>query len=119
MEHDDYPRPINSGSGPFEEEQSGGDVALEDGRPKPKEPRRFAVLLHNDDYTTMEFVIQVLRKFFRKTQEEALEITMKVHHEGRGLAGIYTSDIAETKVAQVEEYSRSNGFPLRASAEPV
>ena len=94
-----------------------GDIAVEEGRPRPKEPRRYAVLLHNDDYTTMDFVIEVLQKFFKKTSDEAFQITMKVHHEGRGLAGIFTHEIAETKVAQVEEYARSHGYPLRASLE--
>ena len=102
-----------------QEERSGTDVAVEEGRPKLKEPARYAVLLHNDDYTTFDFVVEVLQRFFRKTEEEAAQITLKVHHEGHGLAGVFTLEIAETKVEQVNEYSRTHGFPLKASAEPV
>jgi ATP-dependent Clp protease adaptor protein ClpS len=101
-----------------EDEQDGG-VAVETSRPKPKEPSKYAVILLNDDYTTMEFVIEVLERFFRKTPEEAKQITLKEHHEGRGVAGIYPGDIAETKVAQVHEAARARGFPLRCTAEPV
>jgi ATP-dependent Clp protease adaptor protein ClpS len=101
------------------EPEQDSDVAVEEGRPKLKEPPRFAVVLHNDDYTTMDFVIEVLRRFFQKTNEQALEITLKVHHEGRGVAGIYTREIAETKVAQVAEAAQARGFPLRCSAEPA
>ena len=96
-----------------------GDVAVQDAKPKLGNPRKFAVLIHNDDYSTMDFVVEVLCKFFAKTTDEAVKITMKVHHEGRGLAGIYTFQIAETKAAQVGEYARSHGHPLRASIEEV
>lgn len=101
-----------------EDEQDGG-VAVETSRPKPQEPPKYAVILLNDDYTAMEFVVEVLERFFRKTPEEAKQITLKVHHEGRGLAGIYPGDIAETKVAQVHEAARARGYPLRCTAEPV
>ena len=94
-------------------------VAIEEGRPRLKEPRKYAVLIHNDDYTTMEFVVEVLMKFFRKTNEEAVQITLRVHHEGKGLAGIYSHQIAETKAAQVGEYATAQGFPLKASIEEV
>lgn len=95
------------------------DVALADSVPKLAEPPKFAVILHNDDYTTMEFVVEVLQRFFKKNLEEAMEITMKVHHEGRGVAGIYTFEIAETKAAQVNDYSKTKGHPLKASAEQL
>ncbi len=94
-------------------------VAVEEGRPQLKEPRRYAVLIHNDDYTTMEFVVEVLMRFFRKSNEEAVQITLRVHHEGKGLAGIFGHQIAETKAAQVAEYAKSQGFPLKASIEEV
>jgi ATP-dependent Clp protease adaptor protein ClpS len=84
-----------------------------------REPPRHVVLLHNDDYTTMEFVIHVLERFFRKTPQEALQITLQVHQNGKGVAGIYTPEIAATKDEQVEVHARSNGFPLKASAEPA
>lgn len=102
-----------------EENQQDGDVAVQEGKPKLKEPPRYAVILHNDDYTTMEFVIEVLRRFFKKGQEEAMKITMEVHHNGKGVAGIYSHEIAETKVVQVMDYARASGHPLRCSAEPV
>lgn len=86
-------------------------------RTRLDEPPRYAVVLHNDDYTTMEFVVEVLRTFFRKGGDEALEITMRVHREGKGVAGIYPMDIAETKAAQVNEHARSRGFPLKCTAE--
>jgi ATP-dependent Clp protease adaptor protein ClpS len=91
----------------------------ETAKPKLKEPGRFAVLLHNDDFTTMEFVILVLQKFFKKNHDEAYAITMKVHHEGRGVAGIFSSEIAETKAAQVNDFAKESRFPLKASTEAV
>lgn len=101
------------------EEGYGSGVAVEEGRPKLKEPPKYAVILHNDDYTTMEFVVEILQRYFRKSPEDAVRITLKVHQEGRGVAGIYTHQIAETKVSQVSEYARSKGYPLKATAEPT
>jgi ATP-dependent Clp protease adaptor protein ClpS len=107
-------------SGENEDHEAGDTgVAVEEGRPKLKEPPRYAVVLHNDDYTTMEFVVEVLMKYFRKTHEEAMDITMKVHHEGRGVAGIYSYEIAETKAAQVSDYAQAHQHPLKASVEPT
>jgi ATP-dependent Clp protease adaptor protein ClpS len=84
-----------------------------------KQPRRFSVVLHNDDYTTMEFVVMVLARFFAKSETEAHRIMLEVHHRGKGVAGIYSRDIAETKVEQVEELARAEGHPLRCTAEPT
>jgi ATP-dependent Clp protease adaptor protein ClpS len=98
-----------------ESEESG--VAVQEGKPKLKEPPKYAVLLHNDDYTTMEFVVEVLQRFFRKSGEEAMEIMLKVHNDGRGVAGIYSFEIAETKAAQVQELAKSRGFPLKCTIE--
>lgn len=84
-----------------------------------QEPRRFRVLLHNDDYTTMEFVIAVLREIFRKTEEEASAIMLSVHEKGIGQCGVYTHEIAETKVAQVHTRARRAGFPLKCTLEEV
>src|SRR4051812_29833591 len=95
----------------FDTEISVPGVGVEEGRPKLKEPPKHAVLIHNDDYTTFDFVVEVLQRFFAKTQEEAAQITLKVHHEGKGLAGIFSSQIAETKVVQVGEYAKAHGFP--------
>lgn len=80
-------------------------------------PPMFKVLLHNDDYTTMEFVILVLETVFNKTTEVASQIMMNVHKEGIGVAGIYTRDVAETKVALVHDLARTNQYPLKCSME--
>jgi ATP-dependent Clp protease adaptor protein ClpS len=89
------------------------------GRPKLKKPRQFAVLLHNDDYTTMEFVVEVLLSFFHKTEAEAHQIMLKVLQEGKGVAGVYSVEIAETKAAQVVDAAQERGFPLRCTIEPL
>jgi len=86
-------------------------------RPKVKQPRLYRVLLHNDDYTTMEFVVQVLMSFFHKDETEATQIMLAVHRQGVGLCGRFTREIAETKVAQVIDHARKNGFPLMCSME--
>lgn len=78
----------------------------------------FRVLLHNDDYTTRDFVVEVLRSVFHKSEEAAVEIMILVHTRGVGLAGVYTFEIAETKVATVQELARQREFPLRLSLEP-
>lgn len=83
-----------------------------------EKPRMYKVLLINDDYTTMEFVIHVLQKFFQKTYDEAHAIMLKVHHEGIGLCGIYTFEVAESKSAKVNKYSRNKGHPLKSTIEP-
>ena len=80
-----------------------------------REPRRYRVLLHNDDYTTMEFVIEILVAIFRKTPDEAMDIMLAVHNTGLGSCGVYTEEVAETKVAQVHGRARKAGFPLRCS----
>jgi ATP-dependent Clp protease adaptor protein ClpS len=82
-----------------------------------REPRRFRVLLHNDDYTTMEFVIDTLMQVFRKSFDEATAIMLAVHEKGIGSCGVYTEEIAETKVAQVHDRARKAGYPLRCSME--
>lgn len=83
-----------------------------------EKPRMFRVLLHNDDYTTMEFVIQVLVEVFRKTQVEAARIMLTVHRSGKGIAGVYTREVAETKAALTIDRARAAGFPLLATTEP-
>lgn len=85
---------------------------------KTELPKMYKVLIHNDDYTTMEFVIHVLEKFFQKTYEEAQDIMLKVHHEGVGVCGIYTFEVAESKSSKLNKYSRSKGHPLKSSIEP-
>jgi ATP-dependent Clp protease adaptor protein ClpS len=87
-------------------------------RRQTRQPRRFGVVLHNDDYTTMEFVVLVLVRFFGKSEEEATNIMFQVHHRGRGIAGIYIRDVAESKADLVEEFARAEGHPLRCTTEP-
>jgi ATP-dependent Clp protease adaptor protein ClpS len=82
-----------------------------------REPRLYRVILHNDDYTTMEFVIEVLKKIFRKSADEAEAIMWTVHEKGQAVCGVYTYEIAETKVEQVKVLARQNGFPLLATFE--
>ena len=84
---------------------------------REKVPDLYRVLLHNDDYTTMEFVVDVLEEIFNRSPAEAHAIMMKVHVEGIGIAGTYPHEIAETKVDKVHHAARAAGFPLRASVE--
>lgn len=86
-------------------------------RPRTRKPRRYKVLLHNDDYTSMEFVVHVLIRYFHKDEFEANRIMLDVHQLGKGVAGIYTYDQAETKVAQVTQEAREAGMPLQLSLE--
>ena len=86
--------------------------------PELDEPRLFEVVLLNDDYTTMEFVIDVLMRFFRKDFSEAKRIMYQVHEKGSGVCGIYPYEIAESKVNQVIEYARSHNFPLLCVLRP-
>jgi ATP-dependent Clp protease adaptor protein ClpS len=82
-----------------------------------REPPMYRVLLHNDDYTTMEFVVEILMLVFKKTPEEAVRIMLNVHHKGVGMCGVYTYEVSETKVNTVHSLARENGFPLKCSME--
>ena len=84
-----------------------------------REPRLYKVLLHNDDYTSMEFVISILETVFNKSAPDATKIMLNVHNEGRGIAGVYTREISETKISIVHQLAEKNGFPLRCSLEIV
>ena len=86
--------------------------SVQTAKPKVKKPRMYKVLLNNDDFTPMEFVVQVLENYFAMDRAKATRVMMQVHNEGKGLCGIYTKDIAETKVEQVNEFSRKNEHPL-------
>jgi ATP-dependent Clp protease adaptor protein ClpS len=92
-------------------------LALQEAKPKLKRPPLFKVLLLNDDYTPMEFVVEVLESFFQMDRAKATQVMLHVHTRGRGVCGVFTRDIAETKVAQVNDYSRSNQHPLLCSME--
>lgn len=93
------------------------DVGLAE-RPSTRKPRRYQVVLHNDDYTTQEFVVHVLVKFFHKGVTEATQIMLHVHHKGFGIVGVFTRDVAESKAEQVMAYAVENGHPLKCTAEP-
>jgi ATP-dependent Clp protease adaptor protein ClpS len=86
-------------------------------RPKTKQPSLYKVLLLNDDFTPMEFVVLVLQRFFNKGQEDATRIMLPVHHKGVGICGVYTYEVAETKVTQVMDFSRQHGHPLQCTME--
>lgn len=87
-------------------------------RIRAQRPRRWRVLFHNDDYTTMDFVLDVLKRHFGKNDAEAMHVMLKVHHEGIGIAGVYPRDTAETKVERVMGEAREQGMPLKVTAEP-
>jgi len=103
--------------GPVLSEEDGETGVVTAKKIKTKRPRRYKVLLHNDDYTTMEFVIFVLQRFFGKSMEEAQGVMMKVHMEGVGVCGVFTFEIAETKQAQVNQAAEESGHPLKCSIE--
>ncbi len=94
------------------------EFALEERR-KPKRPRKWKVLLHNDDFTSMEFVVHVLVTHFHKPPAEATQIMLQVHRKGVGLAGVYSREVAETKIAEVTDEARAEGMPLKLTAEPA
>lgn len=85
--------------------------------PETKEPPMYKVMLLNDDYTPMDFVVAILKQFFHKTVEQATKVMLQVHYEGAGVAGIYRAEIAETKVVSVNEYAREHGHPLMCIME--
>lgn len=95
----------------------GSTGVVVDTRPKTKKPALYKVLMLNDDYTPMEFVVLVLERFFSKTREEATQIMLHVHHRGVGVCGIFTYEVAETKVTQVMDFARQNQHPLQCTLE--
>src|SRR4051812_38189450 len=102
---------------PTRRDDTQGDVAVKPER-KTERVRRFMVVFHNDDYTTKWFVVMVLEQFFHMTEAEALTFMLGVHEQGTGVVGVYTKDIAESKVAQVDEVAKEYGMPLRLTVEP-
>ena len=103
----DYPEPIDD-----------DNLAVEIGRPRLKRPPLYRVLLLNDDYTTMEFVIQVLTTIFHHSEEKAAQIMLHVHQKGAGICGIYTREVAESKVEQVRQLAEQSEHPLQCTMEP-
>jgi len=102
---------------PREREDREGDLATQK-KNRVEKVRRYKVVFHNDNYTTMDFVVLVLMKFFHKSETEATHIMLSVHHKGSGVAGVYTKDVAETKVTEVQSYAKEQGMPLRLTVEP-
>ena len=106
---------------PPHEGASGGrpdhGLAVEEAQPKVKQPPLYNVVLLNDDYTPMEFVVDVLERFFRMDRNAATRVMLEVHTRGKGVCGVFTYEIAETKVAQVTTYSRDNQHPLMCALE--
>lgn len=100
---------------PGEDRESG--LTVQEAKPKLRRPPLFKVLLLNDDYTPMEFVVEVLETFFGMNREKATQIMLHVHTRGRGVCGVFTKDIAETKVSQVNDFARSHQHPLLCTME--
>lgn len=98
---------------------SGESVVLERRRQRVKPPKMYQVILLNDDFTPMEFVVRVLQEFFNKDRETATQIMLKIHVHGRGVCGVYTRDVANTKVEQVTQAARAAGHPLQCVSEPI
>lgn len=105
-----------SGNTEHHQEQQHG-LAVEEARPETARPPMYQVLLLNDDYTPMDFVVHVLQSFFGFAYERAHEVMLHVHLRGRGVCGLYTREVAETKVTQVNEFSRANHHPLLCTME--
>lgn len=101
------------------EEDGDLGVAVLAEKPKLKKPPRYKVIMFNDDYTPMEFVVHVLQKFFNMGFEKATQIMLAIHTTGSAVCGIYTRDIAETKVNQVNQYAKENQHPLLSQAEAI
>jgi len=93
------------------------EEVISETRDEIDEPSMYKVLLHNDDYTTMEFVVEILMLVFNKSPEEAVEIMLNVHQKGIGICGVYTYEVSETKVNTVHDLARDNGFPLKSTME--
>lgn len=111
-----------SGSGGTDPGDGGyddGGLAVQESKPKLKPPPMYKVVLLNDDYTPMEFVVEILEYFFSMSREKATQVMLAVHTQGKGVCGIFTRDVAETKAAQVNQYARESQHPLLAETEPV
>ncbi|HCL72554.1 MAG: ATP-dependent Clp protease adapter ClpS [Gammaproteobacteria bacterium] len=110
------PMQPNNSQGEGDNDHDTGFAATTE-KPKLKQPPLYKVILINDDYTPMDFVVEILRSFFNMNVEKATQIMLKVHTEGKGVCGVYSKDVAETKAAQVNDYSRECEQPLLCSVE--
>jgi len=100
-------------------DSNGDSVVLERKTLKTKPPQMYQVVMLNDDFTPMEFVVRVLQEFFSKDREAATQIMLKIHLDGKGVCGVYSKDVAATKVDQVQDAAHQAGHPLQCLAEPV
>lgn len=115
-EMNNLPMQPNNSQGEGDSDHDTGFAATTE-KPKLKQPPLYKVILINDDYTPMDFVVEILRSFFSMNVEKATQIMLKVHTEGKGVCGVYSKDVAETKAAQVNDYSRECEQPLLCSVE--
>lgn len=111
------PAPVAPKKQPAQDD--GGSVVLERRTQKTKPPQMYQVVMLNDDYTPMEFVVVVIQEFFNKDRETATQIMLKIHLDGKGICGVYSRDVASTKVEQVQEAARQAGHPLQCVSEPI
>jgi ATP-dependent Clp protease adaptor protein ClpS len=111
------PAPVAPVARPTEDD--GGSVVLERRTQKTQPPQMYQVVMLNDDYTPMEFVVVVIQEFFNKDRETATQIMLKIHLDGKGICGVYSRDVAATKVDQVQEAARQAGHPLQCVSEPI
>lgn len=108
---------LSMGGNDDEEPLYEGGVAVAEAKPKLKPPPMYKVILLNDDYTPMEFVVEILEHFFTMSREQATQVMLAVHTQGKGVCGIFTKDVAETKMVQVNQYAREHQHPLLADIE--
>ena len=111
---DDSPNNGGLEHGDFEQ-----GTAVAEQKPEIKQPPMYKVLLLNDDFTPMDFVVSVLKRYFYKTMEQATKVMLQVHYDGAGVAGIFTSDIAETKVTAVNDYAKESDHPLKSCMQVI
>lgn len=114
-----YPQPVIAAAHNPGDDQPGRGAVVEAEKPKLKKPPMYKVIMLNDDYTPMEFVVELLEGVFGMDRELAVRVMLKVHTEGRAVCGIYTRDVAETKAMQVARYARENEHPLVCEVEPA
>lgn len=114
-----YPLVIAANDEEDGDKESSHSAVVESEKPALKKPPKYQVVMLNDDYTPMEFVVAILEMFFQLERELAVRVMLKVHTEGRAVCGVFTRDVAETKVAQVTQYARENEHPLLCEVEPA
>ncbi|MBX3019557.1 MAG: ATP-dependent Clp protease adapter ClpS [Bdellovibrionaceae bacterium] len=121
LDNSHIPQKYEGGGGERDgdDDHTSGDIrSVVDTAPRVETPRLYKVLLLNDDYTPMDFVVEVLKRFFAKNEEAAMKIMLDVHQKGSGIAGVYSLETAEMKVMQVNQFARQNQHPLKCTLEP-